>query len=204
MASILLQDRNLLFLHVPKTGGASLSHALRQRADARPYPVVAMADAVPCVTQLAAQLPRPLASWRLVAFVRNPWDWTVSGYLHVSQRYPAWSKPPSFRDFVLGPREAPEVAHYPTKFATPRAYVDYHTALSPWQHLGLGHDVVPAEGIGHFEALADDAYRLLGIRELPHLNRAERLPYASYYDDDTRQAVAERHHQLIERFGYRF
>jgi len=205
MASVLLEGRNLLFLHVPKTAGASISRVLRGLPDARSVPVVDMERAIPCVAQLSAQLPRPLHTYRRVAFVRNPWDWTVSGYLHVTANRPAWSAPPTFREFVLGRGTPPERLQYPAKFTTPAAYVDYHTAITPWEHLGLDESVVPLGDIGRFERLQADVDRLLGPGiALPHLNPSTRRPYPSYYDDETRAIVAERNRPLIERFGYQF
>jgi hypothetical protein len=62
--------------------------------------------------------------------------------------------------------------------------------------------------IGKFESINDDFDQIksiIGIEaELPHLNASKRAGYQSYYDDETRQIVAQWFHEDIEAFGYSF
>jgi len=205
MVSVLLKDRNLLFLHVPKTGGGSISRLLRNEPDAVLYPVRAMSEAEPCIQQLERQLSKPVTAYRTVAFVRNPWDWAVSGYLHVTQNMPAYGSPPSFRDFVLGDWRRATILPYPKKFNTPEAYVAYHTQITPWEHLSASSRSVTISRLCRFENLASetsDVFRVTG--QLPHANKSERRHYSDYFDDETQSIIAERHADLIDRFGYQF
>ncbi len=205
MVSVLLEDRNLLFVHVPRTGGGTISRLLRTEPDAKIYPVQNMSVAQPCVEHLSRQLCKPLCEYRTVAFVRNPWDWTVSGYLHVTQNMPAYEKPPTFRDFVLGDWKGATTLHYPTKFATPEACVAYHTQITPWEHLFASGQTDEIDTLCAFETLERDARETLGLKsQLPHVNRSERAHYSRYFDDDTRAAVAHRHADLINGVGYVF
>lgn len=205
MVSVLLTDRNLVFLHVPKTAGGSISRSLRQEPDAIIYAVENMAHAEPCVHQLQRRLPKPLSDYRSFAVVRNPWDWTVSGYLHVTQNFPAYRSPPSFEAFVRGDWENATEIQYPSKFATATAYVAYHTQISQWDHLSADGEHLEIDDICRFESLNVDLRRVLGEQlALPHANKSVRKSYADYYDDSTRQTVAERNGFLIDRFGYRF
>lgn len=100
MLNVLLKEQNLLFIHEPKTAGGSISRVLRKRADAVVYGVEEMEEAIPCVQQLIPRLPKPLSSYRTVAFLRDPLDWAISGYLHVTRNKPAFSSPPSLREFI--------------------------------------------------------------------------------------------------------
>ncbi|MEM7661415.1 MAG: sulfotransferase family 2 domain-containing protein [Pseudomonadota bacterium] len=205
MVSVLLKNRNLLFLHVPKTGGGSVSRLLRTEPDALVYAVREMSKAEPCIRQLEKQLNKPLNEYRTVAFVRNPWDWTVSGYLHVTENMPAYISPPSFRDFVFGDWAGASILHYPTKFRTAEAYVAYHTQITPWEHLSASDGGVTIDRICKFENLADETAEVFGIsQQLPHANKSKRGHYSEYFDDETKAIIANKHSELIEQFEYRF
>jgi lipase chaperone LimK len=164
-----------------------------------------MAIAEPCAHQLQRQLPRPLSYYRTVAVVRNPWDWVVSGYLHVTQNAPAYLSPPTFRDFVKGAwRHATEL-QYPAKFKNPEAYVAYHTQITQLDHLCAGGKMTDIDTICRFESLESDVQRVFGLGMiLPHVNKSDRGSYVVYYDEETMLAVAQRNAPLIERFGYEF
>ena len=62
--------------------------------------------------------------------------------------------------------------------------------------------------VGRYENLREDFQTLsrrFGIdAALPHVRRSERAPLRDYYDDETRNIVAERHRRDIEAFGYAF
>ncbi|MEO1151548.1 MAG: sulfotransferase family 2 domain-containing protein [Pseudomonadota bacterium] len=205
MVSVLLKDRNLLFIHVPKTGGGSISRALRAEPDAVLYPVREMEVVEPCISQLSRQLDKPLNEYRTVAFVRNPWDWTVSGYLHVTENMRAYDCPPTFKEFVQGNWLGATILRYPTKFTKPEAYVAYHTQITPWMHLFPSGSKASIHDLCTFETLERDAKEVLGIStRLPHVNRSERDHYSAYYDDETRELVGIRHADLINTIGYVF
>lgn len=205
MVSVLLRERNLLFLHVPKTAGGSISRALRAAPDAAVYSVRNMNTAEPCSAQLQRRLGCSLTAYHTAAFVRNPWDWTVSGYLHVTQNMPAYSTPPSFEDFLFGDWQHADILQYPTKFSTPKAYVAYHTQITQWEHLCTPNGAMDINHIGRFETLIDDTASIFGGHlSLTHANKSERTAYQDYYNSQTKALVAERNAPLIEHFGYRF
>ena len=201
---------------MPKTAGHSITTALTEQvAGAVPHPVrdwgrLPIGGAA---RYASGRLGRDAIARRWsFCFVRDPWDWAVSGWLYVTRNRPHYGEdPPAFADFVRGGwRRGLCRNQHPRKFRSARASVVYHTQVTQGAHLSLGLPPRPAPIAFHarFEHLAKDWARIcerLGQDvALPHVNRSERAPYTDYYDDETRRIVADRNAPLIARFAYRF
>ena len=139
---------------------------------------------------------RLFRSYFKFGFVRNPWDRAVSLYergegLVLRDRM-------SFPEFIEWMKFSSSTCVHPVPH---RNQLDWF--VDP-------HGNVVVDFIGRFESLAED-WRLIcektGIREsLPHLNQNPRRKrhYTEYYDDRTRDIIAERFQVDIEYFGYAF
>jgi len=126
----------------------------------------------------------PRRKFRFV-FVRNPWDRMVSGF------YFQTGGKMDFKKWVLG---VPWVVAAGIDFKrTPQAFWAYqcNTILrfeNLHEHLGV---ILPRVGIDEWE--------------LKHTHKSKgRTDYKDYYDDETREVVADRFRTDITEFGYRF
>lgn len=214
MANVLMPNERAVFLHLPKTAGHSVSAALAEQIpDARPLPTRGLSRRRGAAWEFDRQAgPTVVGRFWSFCFIRNPWDWAVSGWVHVTRNKPAYGDaPPDFAAFLTGAWDRGLVRNpHRLKFKGPRQYVEYHTQITQTEHLRRGRlrGPAPIAFYGRFERLAQDWERIcdrLG-REvaLPHNNRSERTHYTEYYDDRLRDVVARRDAALIERFGYRF
>ena len=128
-------------------------------------------------------------------FVRNPWDLLVSEYFYIKKNY---NFDLSFKEFIyLG-----EKIKLTKGF---KWFIERGNHLKP-QHTFLSKDI---NFIGRFENIQADFNTIcdkIGVshQELPHKNKTNHKHYTEYYDDETREIVAERYAKDIEYFGYKF
>jgi hypothetical protein len=126
-------------------------------------------------------------TWTLV---RNPWDRLVSTYKDkASKGYGPWCnfKNLTFSDFIIN-KEGIKNSHTCVQKTQFPPNIDF---------------------IGRFENLQEDFNTIcdkIGMprQELPHKNKSKHKHYTEYYDDETRQIVAEKFAKDIEYFGYEF
>jgi len=133
--------------------------------------------------------------------VRNPWDKVVSHYEYRRKRNKTEvaSLGISFSEWVkktYGPEKDPLYYNNPKAF---QPQVE-------WLKDDEGNMTI--DFIGKFETINEDFNQIksaIGLEaELPHLNASKRADYHSYYDDETREIVANWFREDIEAFGYRF
>jgi len=136
------------------------------------------------------------------SFVRNPWDRMVSmsryshfygcriegGKLNVNKYMKRWP------NLEIDPRSKSKTENIkPIKNAV---------------YLNILNEEL--DFIGRFENLLEDFGKVCSIinckNKLPHSHYNKKTPkhYTEYYDDETREIVAERYARDIEYFGYKF
>ena len=122
--------------------------------------------------------------YRVIACVRNPWDILVSWYHHNKN----WFGPKftEFPDFIR-------------RFPVDRKNVYLENGRMFEMYTKHASHII------HFESQRQDLARILHVPiPLPHIGASDRRPYQSYYDESSREFVAERFSYEIERYGYRF
>ena len=125
-------------------------------------------------------------SYFTFTFVRNPWDREISSYFYRNEHYTS-------DDFKL------HLIRKDIHFKIPNYF--------PWFSNVKNQPIV--NFIGRFENLQEDFNTVcdkikIPHQELQHKNKTKHKHYTEYYDDETREIVAEKYAMDIEYFGYEF
>lgn len=187
-----------IFVHIPKCAGVSISHSLFGNLGAGHH-TLATYQQVFTATEFE--------HWFKFAFVRNPWDRTLSAYrflkrggFHQGDR--RWAEQylgdcPDFPTFVRQRLRRPEI-------------LEWEHFRPQYPYLCDRDGRLRIDFVGRYERLEEDFRELcrqLGVeRELERLNAAEgpRSGYHDHYDEDTRAIVAEVYAEDIRSLGYAF
>lgn len=209
---------NFLFVHIAKTGGTSVRAALQPLRWRDPlYLPQFICSRLSHLTghRIGAKFPRHakiIAAREMLpqdffdglfkfVFVRNPWDLQVSSWHHVQKEHGhLLSDISNFADFIRVKLDPQRPYNYIFDTSI-QLQADFVKDL---------HGKVLVDFIGHYENLQEDfaeVCRRIGIRQraLPHRRKAEgRSDYRRYYDDVTRERVADYFRDDIATFGYTF
>jgi len=172
-----------IFVQINKTGNTSIRKTL--------CPETGRENEHRAISYYAQQYPKVFDEYFKFTFVRNPWDKVVSQYefRRDPARFPANNTSNmSFEQFINNPNGRPL-----------QNQLDWVTI----------NQIIAVDWIGKFEYLQDDYNELcdiLGVKRkiLEHYNKTERRPYREYYNDKTRDIVAQIFSRDIDYFGYRF
>jgi len=142
--------------------------------------------------------------------IRNPWDYYVDKWCWETTRGPCWKG--SFKEFLRVTKYQPTVEGY------------FYSLTQKWNDLGADN----CEIVARFENYDSDCRDILSwfigdilslddITAWMRLNKGygssytphgrpqwEEKSYQAYYDDESRQWVAQMDEGIIERFGYEF
>lgn len=215
---IISTGRNYIFVHIPKTGGTSLSLALEARAGKDDIllgdtpKAVRRRPRVKALTDLArgrlwkhstladiegVVAPDTFDKMFVFTLVRNPWDRAVSYYHWLREQsfdHPAvdLAKALKFKPFLLHPDTQAGFRQMPAS-----AYVQRASGREQCQVFARIEHLVPD---------LEPVEAHLGFSlDIPHINRSPRgEDYRVYFDDETAQAIQDMCHMDIQRFGYAF
>lgn len=153
-------------------------------------------------SEVQLELPDQVEEYFVFSFVRNPWDRLVSQffYLHKTNNTGAILRYKTFDKNAIN-------------FLT-HPFIDFGSDI-PRRYMPLYDHLKNVEGkinlnfIGKMENLQKDLNTIcdkIGIprQELPHANKTKHKHYTEYYDDETREIVAQKYAQDIQYFGYKF
>jgi len=180
-----------IFIHINKTAGTSIGNAIG-------LPVKHHQTAREVIARVGRDKWDKAYKFTLV---RNPWDKVVSHYEYRRKRNKTEvaTRNISFTEWVkktYGPDKDPFFYNNPKAF---QPQVEW---------LKDDEGKVSIDFIGKFETINKDFDQIKSVigleAELPHLNASKRAGYQSYYDEETREIVAQWFHEDIETFGYQF
>ena len=211
-------DKNFVYIHMPKTGGTWMRQICRMLPTF--FRETQKHEFLRSIAPADAGKP-------VYVHVRNPWDWYVSMYVHWNTNYTErihefihprdqWSEGTLWLEHVFGSDFATCVERYgsaKTRMEAARAK-SYAKSFNRLIH----HPTIEPTVLRFEDGLEEQAIQLflnVGINLDPKLEQRirgfgranaakNRKPYREYYTDETRQLVAEREKELIDRFQYTF
>lgn len=149
-------------------------------------------------------------------FVRNPWDRCVSKYHWVftksrnNELYRAYMEG-SFKEFLINDDG---IFNFDKKLDDKTPYLNkMRLKVAPYDNqldwISDEDGNILTDYIGKLENAKEDfgiVCDKIGIprQRLPHKNKTKHKHYTEYYDDETKQIVAEKYAKDIEYFGYEF
>ena len=192
--------KKIIFVHIPKNGGCSIGAALNSKINI----CIDHNTRNPNYKYLKdCTFPKDRF---IFCFARNPWDRIVSSYFFLKHgghidfpedksdfnfHFGSFS---SFKDMLL---------NWSDSF-----YKQIHFKPQYQWICDDAENMIP-DYIGRFENFQEDFAIVcdkIGVprQQLPHINKSEHKHYTEYYDDETRQIVAEKYAKDIKYFGYKF
>jgi hypothetical protein len=175
---ILSEEKKLIFLHIPRTGGTSI------RSLFNIDPVLGCFSA----KMMKQQLGDKYNDYRSFTVVRNPWDRAVSLYYFLTKK-----RPQPFATWITN-----TYGPLPLKDSW---YIEHW--LSDENGKLAVNDILRYE---NYEAEVSALLGNYGISgPLPHLNQTEgRTNYQSYYNAYTKDVIYQNHVKDIKQLGYEF
>jgi hypothetical protein len=185
-------------VHIPKSAGTVIRDFLK--TNDREFKVI---FSHPTFSEIQTEY--DLSTYFKFTFVRNPWDRFVSTFFYLKQ---------NVKDEELLNEARKKLSNYSFTSFVKELYLEknqfsknYFIHFQPQIHFLESLDNI--DFIGRFENLQDDFNTIcdkIGIpqQKLPHKNKSKHKHYTEYYNEETKQIVAEKYAKDIEYFEYEF
>jgi chondroitin 4-sulfotransferase 11 len=213
------EEPKLIFIHIQKTGGESISELLGRFVSTT---IQDRSCRHMSARRALKQVENP-GDYFKFAFVRNPWDRLVSWYAMIDQARrmvaDGTAGPKARRainrnnlfKYVLrcGPTFDEFVKNCTEKQWVANCY--YSFTFNQLRYLTNKNGEMLVDFIGRFENFTQDlahVFDMLGMDaaqlDIPHKNRSTHSHYSEMYTPETREIVRKRFRRDIEFFGYEF
>lgn len=195
--------KKIIFVHIPKNAGESIEICLGGYKDKKK--LWGFEKGVVLQHLKACELQEKIGDqvfndYFKFTFVRNPFSKCLSEYFWEKTHF---NESLNFNDWVkLKLGDLINHSENNTK-------IRQKHNLEQYKFIYDTSDNCLVDFIGRFEKLQEDFDLIcdrIGIsrQKLPHENKSEHKHYTEYYDDETKQIVAEKYAKDIKYFGYEF
>ena len=198
-----------IFFHIPKTGGTSALKILHKLCDESKlrigHPKLRIVDDNYHLVNNHNDIKLKQVDYIVITIVRNPFQRVVSAFHYLKSRVSKYQNDLNFcTRHELNRYNFSEFVKYKLNEAS--SYIHFKNIIGDYI---LEEDIGRIDFIGRFETLQQDFDIIcdkIGIprQQLPHKNKSKHKHYTEYYDDETKQIVAEKYAKDIEYFGYEF
>ncbi len=220
---MIIHNYKCIFVHVPKTAGVSIEGVLFKETVPLRWPIEYILRKKQEVLQgggfidrysnkyqtgtyqhlFARHIKQEVGeelfdSYFKFGFVRNPWDRIISQFFYQKRRrdlneFLNIDREIDFKDFLYAIKDGEMHVHWDEQ----------------WKFLMDEEGNQMVDFIGRFENLQEDFDKVCdninaAKIELPHENFTVHEPYQYYYDDESRELVAEMYDKDIKLFNYKY
>ena len=176
-----------LFIHIPKAGGTSIRRIVRKYNNELP----------PCLHRSVTKYSKEFRdSCFVFSFVRNPYDRLLSAHKYLTGGYG------NEGDVKFGKTLSLDFKYFVKNQLNNNLNWLHFIPMISW----LNDDIDFIGKMENFQKDFDIICDKIGIpqQQLPHKNKTNHKHYTEYYDDETKEIVAEKYARDIEHFGYKF
>jgi hypothetical protein len=195
------EQHKFIFIHIPKTGGTSIENAFKKRIKGNRKHLT--------MSDYENELESDIEKYFIFSVIRNPWDRLVSywkyrqGKIHA----PIDGKMNIFNDWLkfISSLNLDDLRGKTEKSNIP----DFRMGLDSQFNSLINKQNKINVNLVRFENLQNDFNTIcdkIGIKRhhLPHKNKSRHKHYTEYYNEETKQIVAEKYEKDIEYFDYKF
>jgi len=195
-------EHKCIFIHIPKCGGSSVERHI----DNRDWWVHAPAEKHLTANDARNKYAQYWDDYFKFSIVRNPYDIEVSWY-HFKKHPFIHGREIGFSEFIKD-ESINTVAKISHGLTDKRWENIIPSVTDCYEYLSID-DTIAMDYIGKLENIRQDFNTIcdkIGIprQQLLHVNKTNHKHYTEYYDDETKQIVAEKYAKDIEYFGYEF
>lgn len=181
-----------IFVHIPKCGGTTIENIFNGWHKWKTNDKLIGENRQHYKLTQILELNPSCNNYFRFTFIRNPYDRIVSEYHYLKRKFPEKVKI-TFKEFCADLDRNLDL------------YAGHYHKLTMVDYF----DNYPVDFIGRVETMQRDwdvICELIGIpfNELKKENTTKHKHYTEYYDDETRQIVADKYSKDLEYFGYEF